>query len=76
MNPNERAENIINECENKLYDSVENTYSREFLATQFALMFVNNIIDELSNVYCSGETDIDDNIKYWNRVKQEIKHFW
>lgn len=76
MNPKDRAEQLINTCENKLYDSVENTYSREYLATQFALLFVNNIIDELNNVYCSGESDIDDNIKYWSEVKQEIKHFW
>lgn len=76
MTPNERAEHLINEYENKLYDSVENTYSREYLATQFALMFVNNLIDELSNVYCGGETDIDEIVKYWNEVKQEIKHFW
>lgn len=76
MNPKEQAENLINECENKLYDSVENTYSRECLGTQFALMLVNNIINELSEVYCNGETDIDEIIKYWKDVKQEIKHFW
>lgn len=76
MNPKEQAEKLINECENKLYDSVENTYSREFLATQFALMLVNNIINELSEVYCNGETDIEESIKYWKDVKQEIKHFW
>ena len=76
MNPKEQAENLINECENKLYDSVENTYSRECLATQLALMSVNNIINELSDVYCNGETDIDESIKYWKDVKQEIKHFW
>lgn len=76
MNPKEQAENLINECENKLYDSVEHTYSREYLATQFALMLVNNIINELSEVYCNGETDIDESIKYWKDVKQEIKHFW
>ena len=39
-----------------------------------AIVFANETIKELNKIYCSGENDIDENIKYWKDVITELNN--
>jgi hypothetical protein len=68
MTPKEKAEELINKFirfhRNGIYNVVH-----EDIAKQYALIAVDEIINDNPNIYDSDRL----NFKYWQKVKQEIK---
>ena len=72
MTPKEKAEDLLyNSFENLMYDAVENTYARERLAKQCALIAVDEIIKETK----LHDKTIYEHVRtgYWIDVKKEIE---
>lgn len=69
MTPKEKAKELIN----MYYQKVADSSYPEDLAKQCALIAVDEIIIELSNIAFNHDLDLDCEISYYQRVKQEIE---
>jgi hypothetical protein len=68
----DKANEIIDDFSNTLHDYIGDYYDRRNLARQLSINFINGLINELEEVYCFGENDIDERIIFYENVKQII----
>jgi hypothetical protein len=73
MTPKEKAKELFDK-----YTIFQNGYGYEYKAKQCALIAVDEILKAIPSEYLDvwqGETNmvINEDVKYWERVKKEIK---
>ena len=75
MTPKEKAEELVDKFRMNVLD-YEGSGLNTFKAKQCALIAVDEIIKTLkdNDLYIGGETNIDDIIRFWQEVKQEIEN--
>lgn len=80
MKPKEKAKELVNKFMFTSFNIQENTDDFKFKlliqAKQCAFIAVDEIIKTLkdNDLYIGGETNIDEIIRFWQEVKQEIEN--
>lgn len=70
MTPKEKAIEIYEKYYYSISDIPE--YNLNERAIDCSLICVDVMINEVTDVYCEGESDIPDMINYWKEVRQEL----
>lgn len=77
MTPREKAKELFRKfvAPTQQWDDVDGYITDEYNAKQCALITVDEIIKTLkdNDLYIGGETNIDEIIRFWQEVKQEIE---